>query len=169
MLRPSFIRFLPLLLPLAPLLFFGLMRLTELQKSAAKRDADSIAIGYPAWTRREFNQERSAVDRANETEACVTARKVVQERLIPPPDRPLASDNSPGTTPVTEIRPDSVLHSKPHLYRVRGTVVWREAAGTVRRRFEADVRHGPVGDQWTLVDTEFLAEGSRSSSRRTDE
>ncbi len=169
MLRSSFLRFLPLLLPLAPLLFFGAARFTGWQETGSKHDANSNSNGFPAWSLVEFNRERSVVDRANETEACLTARKVVEERLIPPHARPLLDNSDLDTTPETVIRPVSVIHPKPHLYRVRGTVIWREASGMVRRRFEADVRHGPVGDQWTLVDTEFLAEGTRSSTHRADE
>lgn len=152
--RPSrFVRYLPLLLPLLPILVFGMGRLAgwgETNPGANGRDATTL----PPLVGAELSRERGAIDRLNDREAYEKAQQVVRAELLPPRVAP----QFPDADSSAEVSPISIVRRKPHLYRVRGMVVWREAGGAMRRqRFEADVRHGPVGNKWSLVDTEFLA------------
>jgi hypothetical protein len=108
-------------------------------------------------------RERSDIDRLNDREAYEKAQQVVRAELLPPRVAPQFPDADPSAGSSAEVSPVSVVRRKPHLYCVRGVVVWREGDGAVRRqRFEADVRHGPIGNKWSLVDTEFLANAPES-------
>jgi hypothetical protein len=112
---------------------------------AAEEDAAAARAARPL-VGAELDRMRRDLDAKNAGAATRSAEGFVRADLLPPA---AAQEAALGDIAVSRLR--------PHRYRVRGHAAWTDAAGTPqRRRFEADLLHGPADDRWRLVDTEFL-------------
>ena len=114
----------------------GQRLLGERRRSSLDEDREASAKARTLVLRR--------LQREIEGDALTHAQGFVRERLVP--------------QKTARIEALSVVHLKPHRYRVRATVAWRKPDGaSVKRRVEADLQHGPMDGNWYLVDTEFLS------------
>jgi hypothetical protein len=142
-----------LLLPAAALAFAGMGRLVRVPYGSPGEDG-AAADAARALVGQRLDQLRRRWEQSNDQEAYATAQRFVRASLLPPGavasfPASLSAGGSIQSIQVTRLR--------PHRYRIRATVQWRDTQGRLQhRRFETDLQHGPADDRWYLVDTEFL-------------